>query len=47
MQIRIQFLLPLKTYEDLISKGYQAEVITVAGVESRGVQADEKNTQGN
>jgi putative membrane protein len=26
----------------LISKGYQAEVITVAGVESRGVQADEK-----
>jgi putative membrane protein len=32
----------IKTYEDLISKGYQAEVITVAGVESRGVQADEK-----
>ncbi len=26
----------------MISKGYQAEVITVAGVESRGVQADEK-----
>ena len=26
----------------LISKGYQAEVITVAGVQSRGVQADEK-----
>ena len=32
----------IKTYEDLISKGYQAEVITVAGVSSRGVQADEK-----
>ena len=32
----------VKTYEDLISKGYEAEVITVAGVENRGVQADEK-----
>lgn len=32
----------IKTYEDLISKGYQAEVITIAGVKSRGVQADEK-----
>jgi putative membrane protein len=32
----------IKTYEDLISKGYQAEIITVAGVEDRGVQADEK-----
>jgi len=32
----------VKTYEDLISKGYQAEVITVAGVKERGVQADEK-----
>jgi len=32
----------IKTYEDLISKGYQAEVITVAGVKDRGVQADEK-----
>jgi len=32
----------IKTYEDLISKGYQAEVVTVAGVESRGVHADEK-----
>ena len=32
----------IKTYEDLISKGYQAEVITVAGVKSKGVQADEK-----
>ena len=32
----------VKTYEDLISKGYEAQVITVAGVENRGVQADEK-----
>ncbi len=32
----------IKTYEDLISKDYQVEVVTVAGVESRGVQADEK-----
>ncbi|MDH3279147.1 MAG: DUF373 family protein [Nitrosopumilus sp.] len=32
----------IKTYEDLISKGYQVEVITVAGVKNRGVQADEK-----
>lgn len=32
----------IKTYEDLISKGYQAEVIVVAGVGDRGVQADEK-----
>ena len=32
----------IKTYEDLISKGYQAEVVTIAGVASRGVQADEK-----
>ena len=32
----------VKTYEDLISKGYQLEVITVAGVKERGVQADEK-----
>lgn len=32
----------IKTYEDLISKGYQAEVITVAGTENKGVQADEK-----
>ena len=32
----------IKTYEDLISKGYQVEVVTVAGVENRGVQADEK-----
>ncbi|MCG3779680.1 MAG: DUF373 family protein [Candidatus Nitrosopumilus limneticus] len=32
----------IKTYEDLISKGYQVEVATIAGVKSRGVQADEK-----
>jgi len=32
----------VKTYEDLISKGYKVQVITVTGVESRGVQADEK-----
>lgn len=32
----------IKTYEDLVSKGYQAEIITVAGVEDRGFQADEK-----
>ena len=32
----------IKTYEDLISKGYQVEVITIAGVKDRGVQADEK-----
>jgi len=32
----------IKTYEDLVSKGYQAEVIVVAGTENRGIQADEK-----
>jgi putative membrane protein len=32
----------IKTYEDLVSKGYQTEIITVAGVKDRGVQADEK-----
>ena len=32
----------IKTYEDLVSRGYEAEVITVAGAESRGIQADEK-----
>jgi putative membrane protein len=32
----------VKTYEDLVSKGYQTEIVTVAGVENRGVQADEK-----
>ncbi|MEK6864963.1 MAG: DUF373 family protein, partial [Thermoproteota archaeon] len=31
-----------KTYEDLISKGYQVEVVIVAGIKERGVQADEK-----
>ena len=32
----------IKTYEDLVSKGYNAKVIVVAGVTGRGVQADEK-----
>jgi putative membrane protein len=32
----------IKTYEDLVSKGYQTEVVTVTGVKERGVQADEK-----
>ena len=32
----------IKTYEDLISKGYVVEVVTIAGVKNRGVQADEK-----
>ena len=32
----------IKTYEDLISRGYEAQVIIVTGVERRGVQADEK-----
>lgn len=32
----------IKTYEDLVSKGYQAEVVTVTGSPRRGVQADEK-----
>ncbi len=32
----------IKTYEDLARKGYSAEVIVVAGVEGRGIQADEK-----
>ena len=32
----------IKTYEDLISKGYQVEVVIVAGIKERGVQADEK-----
>ena len=32
----------IKTYEDLVSKGYNAQVIIVAGVTGRGVQADEK-----
>lgn len=32
----------IKTYEDLVRKGYAVEVAIVAGTESRGVQADEK-----
>jgi len=32
----------IKTYEDLVSKGYKTEIITVAGVADKGVQADEK-----
>lgn len=32
----------IKTFEDLISKGYEAQVIAVTGVKNRGVQADEK-----
>ncbi|MGQ0794614.1 MAG: DUF373 family protein [Nitrosopumilaceae archaeon] len=32
----------VKTFEDLVSKGYQAEVVVVAGTENKGVQADEK-----
>lgn len=32
----------IKTYEDLVSKGYITEVVTVAGVKNRGIQADEK-----
>lgn len=32
----------VKTYEDLVSKGYNTEVAVVTGVQKRGVQADEK-----
>ena len=32
----------VKTFEDLISKGYQAEVAIVSGIENKGVQGDEK-----
>ena len=32
----------IKTYEDLVTRGYKAEVIVVAGDENRGVRADEK-----
>jgi len=32
----------IKTYEDLVINGYKAQVVTVTGVENRGVQADEK-----
>ncbi len=32
----------IKIYEDLVSRGYGAEVVVVAGVPDRGVQADER-----
>src|SRR5215216_3689830 len=32
----------VKTYEELVSKGYTAEVAVVAGKFNRGVEADEK-----
>ncbi|MEX0656643.1 MAG: DUF373 family protein [Nitrosopumilaceae archaeon] len=32
----------IRTYEDLVSKGYQTEVITVAGTKNKGVESDEK-----
>ncbi|GFN41971.1 MAG: conserved hypothetical membrane protein, partial [Marine Group I thaumarchaeote] len=32
----------IKTFEDLISRGYEAQVVTVTGVKNRGVKADEK-----
>lgn len=32
----------IKTYEDLLSKGYKTEVIMVAGTKDRGFHADEK-----
>ena len=32
----------VKTFEDLVSKGYQAEVAVVSGTETKGVQGDEK-----
>ncbi|SRR5579884_1323640 len=32
----------IKTYEELVSKGYNTEVAIVAGKENRGVEADEK-----
>ncbi len=32
----------IKTYEDLVSRGYKVEVITVCGTKDRGVEADEK-----
>jgi len=32
----------VKTFEDLVSKGYQAEVAIVSGTENKGVQGDEK-----
>ncbi|MDX1596305.1 MAG: DUF373 family protein [Nitrosopumilaceae archaeon] len=35
----------IKTYEDLISKGYEVEVVAIAGSKNRGVEADEKILQ--
>ena len=35
----------IKTYEDLVSKGYDAQVIAVAGASGRGVYADQKVAQ--
>jgi putative membrane protein len=32
----------VKTFEDLLSKGYQAEVALVSGTQNKGVQGDEK-----
>lgn len=32
----------VKTFEDLVSKGYQAEVAIVSGTENKGVEGDEK-----
>ena len=32
----------IKTYEDMVSRGYEAEVIAVAGSSDRGVYADQK-----
>ena len=32
----------VKTYEDMVSKGYDADVVTVAGSADRGVAADRK-----
>ena len=32
----------VKTYEDLVSRGYEVQVVTVAGVSGRGVDADQK-----
>jgi len=32
----------VKTFEDLISKGYQVEVAIVAGTQNKGVQGDER-----
>ncbi|MFM9875183.1 MAG: DUF373 family protein [Nitrosarchaeum sp.] len=32
----------IKTYDDLMNKGYKVEVVIVAGIKERGIQADEK-----